>query len=639
MQTTRVTRSSVLGKRAHQQQDASLNTSRSCEVQFPTPDNTPNPKRARTSLGYFDSDSNKENVPPLGLEGVGTDSSPSSAGATRALRRTATEITTPSRPRLVRRHTSTTILPMIPTSDVCNLGIATPPVTPKSLLPMHARARALLRSTCNSSDTKITCRDAERGIITDFLQSFMNDESTKKCMYISGSPGTGKTALLSSVIPLFASGSCIIIHINCMSLKNIDTLWERLLEELASHRSSNGKSTKLKGRSAVEAALASLTTKCVLVLDELDHIASDSRSLDIIFSLPDIQPNTLCLIGIANTHTLTSNTSSGASSTFESILTVHFAPYTAAQLQDILQSRLNALHDNGDDMTTFLPPPSLVLLTKKIAALTGDVRSLFEVMRGAIDIAVSTSFECDEPLNSSPKVTPAFILQALKAHSSPSNLRSKVVQTAQSTSAATGNSEIIAKIDCLNLQARVVLLCVLLASKRVEAGLSISSATSLSPKKAQPLKRSASTVCSHHASIDGARLHSYYSALLVRSDAACLSIVSKSEFCDLLAVLEGAGLISLSSASSPTAGPRQGRKMFRSASVSAGLCKNPVASEIRLVEGVWVHEVLRGLGIANAVDDDVLKSEIRSIWERETSRLEREVKHAKQSCHSGSVQD
>ena len=32
-----------------------------------------------------------------------------------------------------------------------------------------------------------------------------------------------------------------------------------------------------------------------------------------------------------------------------------------------------------------------MLLTKKVAALTGDVRSLFEVLRGAIDLAVAPS--------------------------------------------------------------------------------------------------------------------------------------------------------------------------------------------------------------------------------------------------------
>jgi cell division control protein 6 len=73
-----------------------------------------------------------------------------------------------------------------------------------------------------------------------------------------------------------------------------------------------------------------------------------------------------------------------------SVETLHFAPYTLSQLLQILQTRLTALHDErddfvGDEPKKFLPIPTLTLLTKKIAAQTGDVRSLFEVLRGAID--------------------------------------------------------------------------------------------------------------------------------------------------------------------------------------------------------------------------------------------------------------
>ena len=98
MQTTRITRSSVLGKRSHQPRDLSP-APRSCE-QLQTPDPTPNPKRARTSTLVTDSDGNKENVPPFKGELVNGDSSPMSARAARALRRTATELLiTPTRAR------------------------------------------------------------------------------------------------------------------------------------------------------------------------------------------------------------------------------------------------------------------------------------------------------------------------------------------------------------------------------------------------------------------------------------------------------------------------------------------------------------------------------------------------------------
>lgn len=357
----------------------------------------------------------------------------------------------------------------------------------------------------------------------------------------------------------------------------------------------------------------------VLVLDELDHVASDSRALNSILSLPAINSESFCLIGIANTHTLTSCINAGTS---RDVLTIHFAPYTAAQLQQILQSRLRALNDDSPTdagVKTLFPLPALTLLTKKIAAMTGDVRNLFEALRRAIDIAASSPNLNENPLNHTPTITPASILQALKSHAT----SSKICSTLSEPTAC--NSEIVSKINGINLQARVILLSILLASKRLGAGLPLSSG-SFATKKAPSLKRSHSASYPRQACIETAQLHSYYSATLVRCDAACLNVASKSEFGDLLVILEGGGLISSGSHLSSTTSVRQGKKTVgRSASFS-GLRKSLATSQVQLADGVWTNEVLRGLGIADAIGDDVLQSELRSIWERETARLEREIK-------------
>ena len=126
----------------------------------------------------------------------------------------------------------------------------------------------------------------------------------------------------------------------------------------------------------------------MFVLDELDHIASDATSLAAVFSLPQNLDNA-CIIGIANTHTLTSD----STSTPDNVQTVHFQPYTSAQLLSILQARLSPLHESDDTKATaakFLPTPTLMMLSKKVATMTGDVRCLLEVSRAAIDLAVAS---------------------------------------------------------------------------------------------------------------------------------------------------------------------------------------------------------------------------------------------------------
>ena len=290
-----------------------------------------------------------------------------------------------------------------------------------------------------------------------------------------------------------------------------------------------------------------------------------------------------------------------------------------------------------------------MLLTKKVAALTGDVRSLFEVLRGAIDLAVAPSTtrnSVDEnPFNAlKATVTPQHILAALKAYT-PAAPKAPTTNSIPNTSPTTSNSETVTKIRNLGLQAQLVLLFILLSSKRLEVGLSLSTSCNASPKKptATALKRTASSpnpAPSAAAGIETGLLHTYYTTVLSRSDLGVFEPVSRSEFADLMGVLEGVGLVSLSSspfASESGSSPSKGRKAFgRSASFGSGLGKNGAGAvgAVRLVEGLWADEILRGLGMSDTdsshVSDDMpvdaRKEEIRGIWEQEKSRLTKDLK-------------
>jgi len=381
------------------------------------------------------------------------------------------------------------------------------------------------------------------------------------------------------------------------------------------------------------------------MLDELDHITPTPQALEKIFALSGKCPSTLRIVGIANTHTLTAFTSALDSSV--SVKTVHFAPYTPAQLHAILKSRLASLSDDvqvQSRLSKLLPNPSLILLTKKVAALTGDVRSLFEVLRGAIDLAVASSESAGSdgnPLDTrSPSVTPPHILSALKAYT-PSSTGSSKATSFGSPSKGSATSETISKVSSLGLQARLALLTILLASGRVKAGLPLTSTSSPStPKKASPspIKRTQSAPQPSKAVVVGVEtgtLFSYYSAVLSRVEHGLFDAVSSSEFGDVLGVLEGVGLVTLSSTSAlvtPMSSPSKGRRGFnRTASIGAGLGKGGAGAvgEVRLVEGVWADEILRGLGISEEVvvsTEDAREEEVRGIWLRERAKIQRDIK-------------
>ncbi|KAJ6594225.1 P-loop containing nucleoside triphosphate hydrolase protein [Mycena capillaripes] len=650
--TSPVTRSSVLGKRPHNP-DPSTPVHTDSKRQLQTPDNTPNSKRPRTSNIVIDGDGNKENVPPFNTEPVAL---PPSPRATR-LRRTTTSDGSPSRVRqtVSRRASTSAIVPATPTAEIAQLTLTTPPPTPpNSLLPIHARARALLRATCNSSATDMAGRDSERAAISSFFASLIDqaDVVEHTSLYISGSPGTGKTALVNSVLRTLDVNHVKVVTINCMALNSVDVLWERLIEELGAtaekKRKTAGRPKKLQGRDMVDALLTVLPTKCIIILDELDHIAPTAQSLTSLFSLSASRPSTLRVVGIANTHTLTASSSAAFVPSSSNVRTLHFAPYTPAQLLQILQSRLAPLYvsDASEDAdsaesarqaaTKFLAPPALNLLTKKIAALTGDVRSLFEVLRGAIDLAVASPVSSpsptpsrveENPLNPTTKsaVAPSHVLAALKAYTPSSTLATRAAGTGPSP--VTTNSEIVTKIRSLGLHARLVLLALLLASKRLEAGLPLSSTSNSS----SPVKRGAAPA-SAIGGLDPAQLHAFYIAILSRSCDGVFSPVSRSELGDLIGMLEGVGLIvcpastALPSATSASLGGKGKRAFGRSASFGFGANRSGGgAGDVRLAPAVRTEEVLRGLGIGAVDDDDVAAEEVNAIWVKENGKLARDT--------------
>ncbi|CDO76726.1 hypothetical protein BN946_scf184796.g20 [Trametes cinnabarina] len=654
---------SVLGKRSHQIAHVeALDADAVCDLHdtqaLPTPDSTPNPKRAKTTTTLLDGDHNKENIPPFILRPI--NGSPSSR-VTRSVRRTSTMVSGASMrsPSTPRRYASASDLRTAaavadtPASCLAQLSLTTPPPTPPtSLLPIHVRARALLRPTCNDTP-QFAGRAFERQRIESFIIGFLAshiDPEGPSTLYVSGSPGTGKTALVNAVLASLdtkfqAEGTRVLI-VNCMALDGVDVLWQRLAETLGTtgKPTSRVKRAKTSPKQAIENILMASECKCIVVLDELDHIASSSQALTPLFNLANSYSSCLRLIGIANTHTLTSSScTTFAIRSMFGVDTLHFSPYTPEQLLDILWTRLAPLSQGEDSgcverAKKFLPLPTLTLLSKKIAAQTGDVRAVFEVLRGAIDIAITATTSTD-PLNvPTPSVTPSHILAALKAYAPAGKTTPAPAPSSSATvTRKVSDSETVSKVRELGLQQRLVLLSMLLAVKSAEVGVPLSgSSPSPSPPRT-PVKRSHSAAALQaslpkQTSFELGQLHSYYSALLSRAENGVFTAVSRSEFGDLAGVLEVVGLLALSSFGNTPSTPRKsGKKAFgRTASFASALQST---QEARFVDGVRLDEVARGLGLGVEDDPaDVREEEVRAIYEREQARIAREAKACGQTA-------
>ncbi|GJJ06052.1 hypothetical protein Clacol_000240 [Clathrus columnatus] len=534
-----------------------------------TPEPTPNPKRPRPSssitLTPFDDGSNKENIPPESIDFT---------------------ITIP------RSRTQQRVLPQPQPS---------PPATPT--VTHVTSSRTVLRAQNHNDTSPLIGRDRERDKILNFLNPFLADavnDHSPVGLYISGAPGTGKTAIISELVSSLSmshNSTIRVISINCMALEDRDLngVWERCAQELHIARSTK-RTSSLKGDWSKQFCKLFDDKKCLLVLDEIDNLVSPTCSITDIFDIAADSTSTaftrLRIIGISNTHTLNN------AKPLRGIETLHFEPYTAPQMKAVLTSRLTTISPNS----SIFPIPTIALLCMKIASQTGDIRMLFSVARRALDLAIQGSKAPDMPST----VSPAHVLAALKVCNA-------------SNQGKSGN-ETVTRVRNLGLQARFALASLLIASRRVNSGLSLTS-TNSSPnsklKKENMMTPAPSTI----PLIDVTALHGFYTTILGTS--AFLGL-GRTEFVDLINLLEGNGLVQLNTG-------RKGRSKCVQTTVS-------IARDVR------EEELVRGLIGNDGAQLDVKEEEVNRMWHREIVRIERETKYKattynQESCFKDAEKD
>ena len=108
-------------------------------------------------------------------------------------------------------------------------------------------------------------RETERKLIADFISSFLRAPPSApdhSILYISGSPGTGKTALVNALLGEMRddiSDSAVnVVTVNCMALASTEALLERLIEEFGNTQKRANKGGK--ARKPKETSLQTLDT-------------------------------------------------------------------------------------------------------------------------------------------------------------------------------------------------------------------------------------------------------------------------------------------------------------------------------------------------------------------------------------------
>ncbi|KAM6938234.1 origin recognition complex subunit 1 [Lycodopsis pacificus] len=298
------------------------------------------------------------------------------SGTPRSKQRTRSSTTTP---RKTPNKKSTPGTPRTPRR-------ATPSIPSRSLparQPANVLEEARTRLHVSSVPESLPCREQEFQDIYSFVESKIVD-GTGGCMYISGVPGTGKTATVQEVMRCLQHAADVdeispfhFIEINGMKMTDPHQAYVQILQKLTGQKATADHAAALLEKRFSNPAPKKETT--VLLVDELDLLWTRKQNVMYnLFDWPTRRHARLVVLTIANTMDLPERIMINRVASRLGLTRMSFQPYSFKQLQQIIMSRLNKVKAFEED--------ALQLVSRKVAALSGDARRCLDICRRATEI-------------------------------------------------------------------------------------------------------------------------------------------------------------------------------------------------------------------------------------------------------------
>uniref|UniRef100_A0A672YQP1 Origin recognition complex subunit 1 n=1 Tax=Sphaeramia orbicularis TaxID=375764 RepID=A0A672YQP1_9TELE len=312
-------------------------------------------------------------------QGGGGPRTPRSRGQTvaRTPRKTPNRKATPSTPRTPHRAT-----PSIPCRSL-------PARRPANIL-----EEARIRLHVSAVPESLPCREAEFQDIYNFVESKIID-GTGGCMYISGVPGTGKTATVHEVMRCLQHAADVdeippftFVEINGMKMTDPHQSYVQILQKLTGQKATPDHAAALLDKKFSSPTPRRETT--VLLVDELDLLWTRKQNVMYnLFDWPTRRQARLVVLTIANTMDLPERIMINRVASRLGLTRMSFQPYTFKQLQQIITSRLDKLKALDQD--------ALQLVSRKVAALSGDARRCLDICRRATEICEHAAADPSAP--------------------------------------------------------------------------------------------------------------------------------------------------------------------------------------------------------------------------------------------------
>merc|ERR1719153_1032180 len=228
----------------------------------------------------------------------------------------------------------------------------------------------------------LPCREEEFAEIFGYVESKLQEEMGG-CCYISGVPGTGKTATVMEVIRYLKENKdeypdFNFYSMNGMRLTSPEQAYVEMWFQLTKEKATPEHAMKLLAARFTKVAPKRVST--IFLVDELDMLCNRKQSvLYNIFDWPSKPQGKLIVIAIANTMDLPERVMINRVSSRLGLTRQVFQPYNHVQLQTIVASRLEGLEVFQQD--------AIQLVARKVAGLSGDARRALDICRRATEMA------------------------------------------------------------------------------------------------------------------------------------------------------------------------------------------------------------------------------------------------------------